>query len=1212
MFDSRMENFIKCLIILLLLYKRSSPMSPTATLRDRIRQSAAGSDTAGLSDLVASAINQTNRRARKEKITEVSTALLETALEYNRPDLIFLLPDIPHEDLRPLFSSLLGQYIKTRDEAWFSTITGIIEKLEKKGDQSQELAHLSRILIEAGSSQSDPFLISRGMALFSGITFRKYRSDIFSQISPILIEWAVSREDVEFLRSLYVMTVDIADISKRSVIHARIAIAIATVAIATDNVSTWTDSIRIAADIRQKTRRQTCFATISRTAASSPLYRRVRDISGTVTLLSDIEPDIQHEVVEALLWQVIQKESERDVVAGIISNLAAEQPAIRPTMVTSLLRRAEQNGDPWYFRKAMDLQAMIAGAERYPTREFVRSALAVVRATGSTDLLQEIVPAIVSSSPAPVASRILLQIVEVLLFQEKLSEALKVFSLVDPAGEKNPHYDECIAAIWKHAIAADRIAEVELALRPAGSPEWSASIYRAVSDICRQHAFSEIARQADPLARAMALHHQHDQLVQDSITTLIRRGFLETADSGVLIRLTKSITDDQAREQALSTIVIRVAKQGAETRNRDLLQRAVGLSCAIEDTKTRSLTLTATIDEATTLAVADGDLDLLRRMRDWSASMLSPEREVTALAKIIDGMIVYAGGHCHPAALEEAYRIAQEIKDPSLRKEVTERISENFIRIGCLLMRDLDNPPVDEEFREAFRLFERGLAILTAVNGQGNPPLRIAYSIDIIIESFKDSLRIDIVLPLSLFILELRQGYERDAMAARIVPLLRALTGQTDSTDPYEGITDALLRISYIARNPSLLDLVLRMTRQIKDPFTRCLQLTRVSDLYLQSGREEQARSILEETCSITHEIAGEYRQVIVLSECMTRFATLDADAANRVMQNAIAVLRSTTYDPDAVAHRGLIQAIMELNRKRPDTGLVEIAEQVAGAIGTPVEFVSVMIPVYRMVTESPDLRATIMNRIQEGAEAIPLATQRAVLLLELAEQMVADRDFSPAAPLLAQISEVAWSIPIPHLADAVRLRVAEICIRIGNATGDETFYTRASGIIAGISHEDIQVATAGLHEKVQAAELSPAFREIMVRAERIVTERYNPQQLSALETMIRALTDRGVVARYFGMIAILFNRTGRVRLARRFYDAALGEARVIRPLSRRTFVLCDMALVLDRAGCSNKAQEVMGYSVDAATGIRQFRDRDEVFDNLAAAVRWMQGEKPV
>jgi len=1186
--------------------------SPAVMLRDRIRQSVAGSDIAALKDLVADAVTRTTRRTRKETIAEINTAILESALEFNRPDLISLLPDILHDDLRSLFSALLDQYIRTREETWFSAITGIIEGLEKKGDQSQELAHLSRILIEAGSSQADPFLISRGMALFSNITFRKYRSDIFSQISPILIEWAVSRQDVKFLQSLYVMTVDIADISKRSVIHARLAIAIATIGIATDNFSTWADSIRTAADIRQKTRRQTCFMTIARMAAASPLYRRVRDVGGTITLLSDLDEDMQLEVAEALLWQVIQKETDRSEVAAIIGTLAENQPRIRPTIVTSLLRRAEQNGDPGYFRQAMDLQARIAGEGPYPTREFVRSALAVVRATGSTDLLQQIVPAVIASSPVPAASRILIQIVEVLLFQGKLNDALAVFALVQPPTEKSPHYDECVTAIWKHAIAADRVADVEQVLiRPKEHPEWSAAIYRAISDICRQYAFSEIARLSDPLARAMALYPQHDQLVQDSIALLIRRGFLETADPDVLIRLTRSIADMNVREQALSTIVIRVAKLGAETRNRDLLQRAVGLSCVIDDARTRSLTLTATIDEATTLAVADGDLDLLRRMREWSASLLPHEREVTALSKIIDGMILYASGHGHPAALEEAYRIAEEIPDPSLRKEVTERISENFVRIGCLLMQELDDPPVDEEFLAAFQLFERGLSILTAsAIRQENSSLKIAYSIDIILDSFKDRIRADVVLPLTLFILELREGYERDAMAARITPLLRTLLDQTDSTDPYEGLADALLRIRFIARNRVFLDLVNRTIHQIKDPFILALQLVQLSDLYTQSGWEEEARAALSEAGVIAYRVNGEYRQVIVLAECMSRFASLDSAAATKQMREALSILRSTAYDPEAEAHRHLVRAIVRLYEKQRDPDLVELVAQIAGQINEPVEFVSVLIPVYRMVASDPDLRASVMNRIEKAAEAIPVAIQRASLLLELADKMVMDGNFSQAAPLLTQITEVASSIPIPHLADAVRLRVALICIRIGDAARDDTFYTRASGIIAGIAHEDVQAATTGLHEKVQAAVTSPTWKEVTEKAERIVTERYNPALLNGLETMIRSLSDRGLVARYTCMIAILFNKTGRIRLARRFYDAALSEARVIRPLARRTYVLCDLALVLDRAGCSAKSQEVMGYAVDAATGIRQFRDRDEVFDNLAAAVRWMQGEK--
>jgi len=1185
-------------------------MSPPAiSLRDRIRQSAAGSGITGLRDLIGSAIVKTGRRARKETVKEVNDALLESALEYNRPELIALFPEIPRDELRPLFSTLLDQYIKTREEPWFSAITEIIKGLEKKGDQSQELSHLSRILIEAGSSQSDPFLISRGMTLFSGITFRKYRSEIFSRISPLLIEWAVQRQDVEFLQSLYAMTDDITDVSKRSVIHAELAVAIATIGIATGNFSTVVQSFLTAAGIRQKTRRQTCFTTIARDAAKSPLYSRVRDISATLALLPDPDREILQEIGEALLWQVIQKEQERGEVAGIVATLAKSRPEFRPVIVTSLLRRAEQNGDPWYFRKALDLQALVVGDE-YPTREFVRSALAVVRATGSTEVLRQIVPAVIVSSPRDVASRILLRIVEVLLFQGKLSDAIAVFTLVD-VKEKAPHYDECITDIWKYAIAADKVAEVErVFVQPSRGPEWSAALFRAVSDICRQHAFSEIAREADPLARVMALYPRHDQLVRDCIALLIRRGFLETADPDVLIRLTRSIEDLNLREQALSTIVIHVARQGAKTRNRDLLQRAVGLACAIADDRIRSLTLASTIDEATMLAVADGDLDLLRRMREWSGSLLPKDGANTALAKIIDGIIIYASGHSNPAALEEAYRFAREISDPALRKEVTNRIAENYVRIGCLQMQDLIDSPSGEEFGAAFRLFERALAILTADPGQDTASLKIAYNIDIILDSFKSRVRIDMVLPLVLFVLELREGYERDAMAARIAPLLRSLSGQTESTDPYEGIADVLLRIRYLPQNPVLLDLVVKTVHQIKDPFIRSLQLMRVSDLYYRSGKTGQARTLLDETCAASRQVDGEYRQVILLAGCITRLASFDEEAARRILHRAIDILRSTGYDPDAAARSSLIRAIVKIHQKNPDPGLVEIAQQIGGDIAAPAEFVPVMIPIYRMVAGDPEFRAAILNRVRTAADAIPVAIYRASLLLELAGQMAEDRDFSGAGPVLDQILAVTGSIPVPHLADSIRLKVAESWIRIADATGDGKCYTKASGIIAGIGHEDIQAATTGLPGNVQEAPLSPQFTEITERAGQLVTERYNPQQLNTIETMIRSLPERGLVSRYFCMTGILFNRAGRVRLARRFYEAAVSEARIIRPLSRRAYVLCDLSLVLDRGGCGTWAQETMGYAVDAATGIRQFREREEVFDNLAAAVRWMQEER--
>ncbi len=69
----------------------------------------------------------------------------------------------------------------------------------------------------------------------------------------------------------------------------------------------------------------------------------------------------------------------------------------------------------------------------------------------------------------------------------------------------------------------------------------------------------------------------------------------------------------------------------------------------------------------------------------------------------------------------------------------------------------------------------------------------------------------------------------------------------------------------------------------------------------------------------------------------------------------------------------------------------------------------------------------------------------------------------------------------------------------------------------------------------------------------------------------------------------------------------AIKEAGIIRPLSRRSFIMCDIALKTHAAGCEQAAQDILDNAIDAATNIRQSSLRDEVFDELGLAIRIMQ-----
>ncbi|OPY36373.1 MAG: hypothetical protein A4E35_01912 [Methanoregula sp. PtaU1.Bin051] len=1185
--------------------------SPPSQILDRIRRSFPVHDTGELSALIEEEINNTGRRARKDRIKEINAVLLESALELDSPGLVRLIKDISHENLRALFSALLGQYTSTRNEAWFDTIINLIDGMEKKGDQSEIQAWLCLKLIEAGSSSKDQILITRGLDLFSRITFRKYRSEILIQISPFLIDWAVSEGDVSFLRSLQSMTGEIADISKQSVIHARLATAIAAIGIRDDDIAVWCEGIRAAAVIRQKTRRKACFAMIVKAAVDSPVFKKISDIPATAAFLPDLDPSLIHEVVGAILQQVLLHETDRELITKILENLAQQLPSERLVIVSSLLRQAEADGDSWFFMQAAGLQETMGAGTHYPIRHFLRAALSVVRVTGNSDALRLIVPAVASSCPTTESAKILLQIVQVLLSQGELSEALTIFTGIKSEGRRNPQYDECITAIWKHAVITDRVAEVDVELKKLeDTRQWSDAIQRAVDDICKQHPFSEVAEHAGSLAAAIALHPENDQLLSDSVNHLIQRGFLDSADPDVLIRLTRPISDPIIREQTLSTIVIRVARQGVSRRSRDFLQQAVGLSCFIEDEKTRTSTLTAIIDEATMLAVTDRDLDLLRRMREWSASLLPHDSGTAAVAKIIEGMIRYAADSRYPPALDEAYRISSDITDPALRDDVTERISESYVRIGCQLLHDMGNQSSPDDFLSLFRLFEQGLAILTGPDRKDDPSLKIARIIDIILDSSKERFRIDTIIPLALYALEIRQTYERDAMLLRIAPMIRLHTDRTGSTDPYDGIVEVLLHIPYIPRNTVLLDLVQRVAEYIRDPFTRLNRLSVLAGLNLRAGRKEQAQALLDHIIGSLGTVSGEYRKVVLLAECSIHYSSVSVERALDMVKKAIEMLKVTDYDPESYARLRVISALTRLNEMKPDPALIKAAMEIPGQISEPVDRISAMFLVYRMAAGMPEYRSRIVRQIRKVGDEVAASAVRAPLLLDLADFLIQDKEYASAADLLKQISDTADAIEIPFLADTVRSRIAQAYVLIGTWHDNKTCFSEAADIIRAIGHEDIRVFASGLHGKIRT-EVSPLFRDIRELAGRMATERYNRAQLDGLETMILSVQDRGLAVRYLCGTAILFRNAGKTRLARYFFDRALSEAGVIRPLSRRAYILCDCALMLHKSGCAEKAQEVVGLAIDAATGIRRFADRDEVFDNLAAAVRWMQEEEP-
>ena len=137
--------------------------------------------------------------------------------------------------------------------------------------------------------------------------------------------------------------------------------------------------------------------------------------------------------------------------------------------------------------------------------------------------------------------------------------------------------------------------------------------------------------------------------------------------------------------------------------------------------------------------------------------------------------------------------------------------------------------------------------------------------------------------------------------------------------------------------------------------------------------------------------------------------------------------------------------------------------------------------------------------------------------------------------------------------------------------------------------------------------EIPPQYVRIKALSEKMIADGFHQNQITVLERLVLTVADRGREALFFSDLAVFFRKAKEEKVADRMLQNAIKEARIIRPLSRRSFVMCDIALKLHAAGCERTAQDILDNAIDAATNIRQSSLRDEVFDELGLAIRIMQ-----
>src|SRR5208337_1077730 len=320
----------------------------SSLINKRIQEALATDNWEVLNTIVAEVSHFKGKHERALMQRTLNSVIVGCAIRKNKPELLLAIHNIPQEGAEDFCSLILKQYITTREKKWFDGLLNLPEKLGKKSFQSKIISFIARKLISTGISESNPTYIEQGLAVLDKIPIRKYRSDSITECIPRLIRWTVIGNNNTILYHAQDRIGEINDISKRAVLHAEIAQALATIARHKEDMGFFLESIRLAATIHQKLRRKECLTNIIKTGVKSTFGKNVLEIHIFILNFESLPDEIQGDLISVLTEQFLDHTKNKDQINVNLKFLCRKLPFTSNLIIQNLLKKAERSGDFWY------------------------------------------------------------------------------------------------------------------------------------------------------------------------------------------------------------------------------------------------------------------------------------------------------------------------------------------------------------------------------------------------------------------------------------------------------------------------------------------------------------------------------------------------------------------------------------------------------------------------------------------------------------------------------------------------------------------------------------------------------------------------------------------------------------------------------------------------------------------------------------------------
>ncbi|MCP1715064.1 hypothetical protein J2T58_000912 [Methanocalculus alkaliphilus] len=1154
------------------------------------------------------------KRERSEVIEKVIDTLLKAAFERKKPEYIDFGIDGKVKNPGEIALLCVEEYLSSNDNQWLRRSDRLLDLIERKSQRSNYVASIGERFIEEGKRRDDPSLIRTGITYIRDIDFKKNRSEAIKKIIPGLTQYAAATQDRDLLILCSDIIQEIREMSTQSTLNLQIIDAFAAIGISNNDMGILDEAFHRATEIPQKGLGEEAFKTIFHRIAAMEGAEYLVDINGFIhNTFEEIPPESRVEYISAFTTVLIAKKRRNESLKADLEKLFGIAPEYYQEIITGILREIED--DPAGYILDTLLSEMKKDITPYGDghlRRLIQVAVAKEEYPPRNDQLLQIYHIIADKPCIHTNTRIIFQLIEKLSSAGYIHEAYLLFARIIAGGEALIGKGMQTATILlKRSIQDGNLADAEQNLFPLFSGQQDLLddlIVTSQEAYLSEDGIDSFKKGRETLLHLSSFHSSPDDAVIHILGSLIDSDIVIHQHTSSLLDLVQQIHHPMKQDQSIAQIIIEIAREGVNEANRDIIQHAVAIGCMIADEKTRSDAIVQIIYEIASLAIVQGDLNLLVRVNTWWKDLLTGEFQSVAIDTIIEGMIQFAREMSSTDALTKAHEMIQTVHDTKKRREQLESCISTYITIGC---KRLEQPVIMRSVESLEWAIEPFLTALSILRNEISSPDRhrtITNGIDTIMDYSQKTDPVPYIIPISMLILEVDDAINRRAIILRCSTRIRPLLNQIDMnmSSPYETIATIIQSFSITAQSTTTLALIRQIVTAIEDPFIRSIKLCDSARAHLDIGELNTAGEILLQIRYGVDDLNPEEAH-----EILTRTAVLLTEMNSLSSRECIveALHRIQKISPETKDHarRQLATAIVAYTEMFGEASDLPDPEKLLQDITDPIEFVYATIPVLKIIS-SLSKKRELIKKAYEKMNAIPIHYDRATLLIDFAFSSEIQMPWEDKEACIRSAIQSSESIKVPFIIATIKKRIITHLVNEYSTSQENHIGELIIELLESISDETVRMSIAedlGLMVMLGSTDLKTDIPRILL--EQHLNEGGRIADVALIERKIQKIHDRGVRAQYYLGIAMLIQRRSQSRRVEQLIQQAIREASIIRPLPRRAFILCDLALVSFVNGEYEHGGNLFDMAMATATNIITPEVRDEVISELYVAMQLIQ-----